>query len=299
LTEFHASKFSVDDLSNLNTTDIEPLLYALVNEGDFENIRRLVESPGGKQLSPEALASVRLIGAQQGSLAITKLLAPADETNVPLKIVKAAMKSQDTECAEWVIARANPGDCCELMKTVLGVKSEEIYGMWEQYIIDKIKKQNSGRNMDDDIFKERSLVSKVFRQQVFSGIKGNILKETRLQHTLEKLKDDISRVTLGVILVRVANSSCTLSLAKQLLSYGAPINYPWAGSSRNSEGMTALHAAAKKTNRDAALLIEHLVLHGAHEFNVSMRDEPGPKGMSQFIGLEWSDLVALANLRRQ
>jgi hypothetical protein len=295
LTEFHASKFSVDDLSNLNTTDIEPLLYALVNEGDFENIRRLVESPGGKQLSPEALASVRLIGAQQGSLAITKLLAPADETNVPLKIVKAAMKSQDTECAEWVIARANLGDCCELMKTVLGVKSEEIYGMWEQYIIDKIKKQNTRLRMDHD-----QLAKEVFGQKVFGDIKGSILKETRLQHTLEKLKDDIYRSTLGAILVRVAKSSCTLSLAKQLLSYGAPINYPrQGGTSRNSGGMTALHAAAKKTNRDAALLIEHLVLHGAHEFDERMEDKPGPKGISQFIGHEWSDLVALANLRRQ
>ncbi|KAH8704111.1 hypothetical protein BGW36DRAFT_287051 [Talaromyces proteolyticus] len=309
LAEIHASKFSVDDLSNMNTVDIQPLLFALVMEGDFENIRRLVASPGGKKLSPEVLASARLIGAQQGSLAITRFLAPPDETNVPLKIVKAAMRSQDTECAEWVIARSDTDDCTELMKTVLGVKSEEIYGMWEQYIIDKIKSQKSRQNMDPlflvDVCEGPGLVNEVFRQQVFSGIKGSILKETRLQHTLEKLKDDIDRSTLGAILVRVAKSSCTLSLAKQLLSYGAPIDHPRRTISRSGRlvyggvGMTALHAAAKKTNEDAALLIKHLVLLGAEAFDVRMKDEPGPKGIKQFIGLEWSDLVAQAQLTRQ
>lgn len=140
---------------------------------------------------------------------------------------------------------------------------------------------------------------------MISKFRGSILKEIRLQHTLEKLKDDIDRFTLGAILVPVAKSSCTLSLAEQLLSYGARIDHPrrtvsrYGGRANHRVGMAALHAAAKKTNEDAALLIKHLVLRGAHEFDVRMEDEPGPKGIRQFIGLKWSDLVAQANLRQQ
>lgn len=36
VTEFHASKFSVDDLSNLNAEEIQPLLFSLVTKDDFE-----------------------------------------------------------------------------------------------------------------------------------------------------------------------------------------------------------------------------------------------------------------------
>jgi hypothetical protein len=245
---------SADDLSKLSVVDAQPLLFALVMESDLENTQRLISSPSGKKLKPEVLASARFIAAKQGSLGIMKLLAPLNEADVPLKIVRAAMRSENAECAEWAITRANTSDWTKLMQVALAVESEEVYRIWEQHVINKIKRPELLQSLTFDP------VDAIFRVDVFNDINGSILKETRLQHTLGRLKDNIGSYQLGNILVQIANSSCTLSLAKQLLSYGAPIDH----SRQSGElGMTALHAAAKNPNKDAALLIEHLTSLGS------------------------------------
>ncbi|KAL4944494.1 hypothetical protein BDV06DRAFT_220229 [Aspergillus oleicola] len=192
------------------------------------------------------------------------------------------------------------------MKAILSVKSEGIYRKWEEYILDKLREPpkpqaNSHRpesflsNRYNDIF---YLIDDIFKQQVFTDIKGNVLKETRLQHTLEMLKRYIEPAMLGVILVRIAKSSCTLSLAKQLLSYGAPVDYPWVKDmlgrlTRHGTGMTALHAAAKKATKDAALLMQLLILNGAGQDMERIREEQGAKELQQFIGASLDDLIEL------
>lgn len=243
-------KLSADDLSKLSVVDTQPLLFTLVMESDLENTQSLISSPSGKKLKPEVLASARLIAAKRGSIGIMELLAPLNEADVPLKIVQAAMRSENAECAEWAITRANTSDWTKLMQVALAVESEEVYRIWEQHVINKIK--GPGFTLD--------LVDAIFRVDVFNDINGSILKETRLQHTLGRLKGNIGPNQLGDILVRIANSSCTLSLTKQLLSYGAPIDHPRQS---GGLGMTALHAAEKNTNKDAALLIEHLTSLGS------------------------------------
>ncbi|KAL4986847.1 hypothetical protein BDW68DRAFT_178439 [Aspergillus falconensis] len=100
VAQFHTPKFSADDLSNLKPEDAQPLLFTLITESDVENVQRLVSSPGGQKLKPEVVASARVTAAEQGSLAITKLLAPLNEVYMPLRIVKAAVRSENAECAE-------------------------------------------------------------------------------------------------------------------------------------------------------------------------------------------------------
>ncbi|KAL5040742.1 hypothetical protein BDW71DRAFT_212842 [Aspergillus fruticulosus] len=142
------------------------------------------------------------------------------------------------------------------------------------------------------------LINDIFKQQVFSDIKGSVLKETRLQHTLETLREYIQPNMLGTILVRIAKSSCTFSLAKQLLSYGAPVDYPWVnqmygGQVREGTGVTALHAAAKKATKEAALLMRLLILNGAMHDMERIREERGAKEIHQLIGASLDDLIEL------
>ncbi|KAE8391110.1 hypothetical protein BDV23DRAFT_182821 [Aspergillus alliaceus] len=309
LAQFHAPKFSIDDLANLDAEEVQPLLFTSTIEGDLENVRRLVTSPGGKRLKPEVLASARFIAAEQGSLGITQLLAPPDEIDVPLKVVKAAVKSQDAGCAEWAIANAGTSYYTDLMKVMLGTKSEQIYRRWEESIIDNIRNSTPKPRSRETALSYTplagtELINEIFRQQVFSDIKGSVLKESRLQHTLEMLKEYIEPFMLGTILVRLAKSSCTFSLAKQLLSYGAPIDHPWRTYSRNGipiaggSGMTALQGAAKKTTKDAALLMKHLILLGAKTDWPGIEEERGVKKIDEFVGVKWDDLLLQAPPRR-
>lgn len=299
LAQFHTQKFSADDLSNLKPEDAQPLLFTLTIEGDAENVQRLMSSPGGQKLSPEVVAAARLIAAEQGSLAITQLLAPLGETELSLRIVRAAVKSESVECAEWAITKAESTDATDLMKVVLNVKSERIYRKWEEYILSRLKEppQVQPEPTRAKPYPSRPLIDEIFKQQVFSDLKGSVLKETRLQHTLEELRAYMEPHILGAILVRIAKSSCTLSLAKQVLSYGALVDYPRVktrpGSPRKGTGMTALHAAAKKNTKDAALLMQLLVMNGAIEDMALVREEPGAKGLQQFIGVSFNDLIQL------
>ncbi|KAB8210959.1 NACHT domain protein [Aspergillus parasiticus] len=304
LAQFHAPKFNTADLAHLDAEDIQPLLFTSTIDGDLENVRRLIASPGGKNLKPEVLTSARLIAAEKGSLGITKLLAPPDEVDVPQEIVKAAVKSQDAECAQWAISNAGPSYDHKLMMVMLDTKSEQIYRMWEESIIDNIRKNPERRSKTTTISYKRlpasSLIDKIFRAPVFSDINGSVLKETRLQHTLEVLREHLEPFMLGTILVRLASSSCTLSIAKQLLSYGAPMDHPWRTytwdriSISAGSGMTALQRAAKKTTQDAALLMQLLVLRGAETDWRGIEDKPGAKKIGEFIGVEWADLLRQA-----
>ncbi|KAL5333121.1 hypothetical protein BJX70DRAFT_403881 [Aspergillus crustosus] len=109
------------------------------------------------------------------------------------------------------------------------------------------------------------LVDDIFKQQVFTDIKGSILKETRLQHTLEKLRKYIQPDMLGTILVRIAQSSCR----------------------------------CKKTIKDAALLMRLLILNGATEEMERIRKEQGAKEIHRFIGVSLDDLVEIREQHRK
>ncbi|PIG69265.1 hypothetical protein AARAC_006163 [Aspergillus arachidicola] len=263
-------------LANLDAEDIQPILFTSTIDGGLENVRRLVTSPGGKSLKPEFFTSARLIAAEKGSLGIAKLLAPPDEMDVPREIIKAA-----------AISNAGPGYDFKLMKFMLGTKESP-------------ERRSETTKISYKRLPASMLIDKIFRAPVFNDIHGSVLKETRLQHTLEMLKEHHETFMLRIILVRLASSSCTLSIANQLLSYGARMDHPlhtytWDGIHISAgSGMTAPQWAAKKTTKDAALLMQLLVLGGAETDWRGIEDKPGAKKIGEFIGVEWADLLRQA-----
>lgn len=64
----------------------------------------------------------------------------------------------------------------------------------------------------------------------------------------------------------------------------------WDGISISAgSGMTTLQWAAKKTTKDAALLMQLLVLRGAETDWRGIQDKPGARKIGEFIGVEWAD----------
>jgi hypothetical protein len=274
-------KTGPDDFESLDVAEAQPILFGLVIEGDADGVRRLLAAPGGKQLKAEVIDSARSLAAKEGSLALTQLLAPAGETYTPRTIVASAIQSEDVDFAKWAISIAQPEDCVKIMKVALGSKSEEIYALWEDYLFNA-PQIVPGLSKHDD----KDLVEVLFSRTLFTDIKNDPLKEARVKHTLRKLAHRMTLPMLGSFLVGIAKSSCALSLAEELLALGAPIDYP---QHFKKTGMTALQIAAKKTTREAALLMQCLILNGAETYNDSKR-EKGAMGIAKWVGSTWDEL---------
>ncbi|KAI5458907.1 hypothetical protein BGZ63DRAFT_389893 [Mariannaea sp. PMI_226] len=272
-----------DDFDNLDVTEAQPMLFALVIEDDADGTRRLLSCPGGKKLKPEVIASARGIAAKKGSLAITQILAPENETYAPQPIITSAIRSKDVEFAGWAISKANPEDCVKIMKAALGTNSEEIYTLWEDYLLESTRLKSWQRLITE---------TSIFCRPLFADVKGNPMKEDRIKHTLRKFEGRMPPSTLGSILLNVARSCCSLSLVQELLALGAPIDYP---NSHGGRGMTALHVAAKKTTKEAALLSKYLILKGASTYSkvpgsYDLGDEKGARGIATWVGMTWEEL---------
>ncbi|RSL44831.1 hypothetical protein CEP53_011049 [Fusarium sp. AF-6] len=281
-------KTGPDEFDNLDVIEAQPILFSLVIKGDADGARRLLSAPGGKQLKAEVIDSARCLAAKEGSLALTQLLAPAGETHTPQIIVTSAIKSEDVDFAKWAISTSQPEDRAKIMKVALGSKSEEIYTLWEDYLL-------SVPHLVPDLSQhgDKGLVNTLFNRTLFTDIKNDPLKEARVKHTLRKLSDRMPPALLGSLLVSVAKSSCSLSLAEELLALGAPIDFPMHSTRAN---MTALQIAAKKTTKEAALLMQYLILHGADPnpmpwVRISPGEEKGAAGIAKYVGRTWYELV--------
>jgi hypothetical protein len=93
-----------------------------------------------------------------------------------------------------------------------------------------------------------------------------------------------------MILSSVAASSCSINLSQYALNHGCLVDGRY-----NSGCPTALHVAARKTTREAAKLMEFLLLQGAdpNEGTAKKRtgDEKGARQVSQWLGVTWEQLV--------
>ncbi|KAL6355681.1 hypothetical protein LRP88_11285 [Fusarium phalaenopsidis] len=281
-------KTGPDEFDNLDVVEAQPILFGLVIEGDADGARRLLSAPGGKQLKAEVIDSARCLAAKEGSLALTQLLAPAGETGTPRIIVTSAIQSEDVEFAKWAISTSQPEDRVKIMKVALGSKSEEIYTLWEDYLL------NVPHLVPElSLHGDKGLFEALFNRTLFTDIKNDPLKEARVKHTLRKLADRMPPALLGSLLVSIAKSSCSLSLAKELLAFGAPIDFP---TQARRTSMTALQIAAKKTTKEAALLMQHLILNGADPnpmpwIHIRPGEEKGAAGIAKYVGRTWDELV--------
>ncbi|KAH6870913.1 hypothetical protein B0T10DRAFT_553562 [Thelonectria olida] len=138
----------LNDFKNLDVAEAQPVVF------DHDGARRLLSAPGGRKLKAEVIASARCLAAKEGSLAMTQLLAAADETYTPQIIVISAVQSEDVDFAKWPISKAQPEDCAKIMKIRLGIEAlgmtadanarQRHLDVWHPYRSVKIGRQ-SGR----------------------------------------------------------------------------------------------------------------------------------------------------------
>ena len=277
------------NFESLDPEEAQPLLFGFIIQEDVPNVQALLSSPGGTKLKAEVIAAARLMAAQQGSLAITQLLAPTNEMYVPDNIVISALASEDVEFTDWALAKAQPDDCAKFINAALGTKSEDVYAVWEKHILNLLEKTR------DRLKYLEPPTEDLFKKKLYTEIKGNDLKENRLKHLWRKIsRKYMTPEELGDILVRIAKASCSLNLAQEVLHLGAPVDYP----TNYKDGITALQAAAKKNTQEAALLMQLLISKGASTIGCDSRGIiidigtlQGPKNIAQWLGMPWDELL--------
>ncbi|KAI1122503.1 hypothetical protein F5Y10DRAFT_72272 [Nemania abortiva] len=275
---------ALDNFESLDIAEAQPILFRLVLEDRIDSVRTLLSAPVGKKLKAEIFVSARNLAIREGSLDMTKLLAPKDEKQVPESVLVSAVKKEDINFAKWAISRAARGNWTKLMTVMLSVKSDEIYALWEHYIL-ALPQPSPCQGIIS------APLEILFKQTLFTRIKGDVNKEERLKHTLIELKGRLSENLMGRILLRIAKTSCSRLLTETLLSLGAPINYAEDRKRRT----TALRIASKQTTKEAAFLMKYLLENGASPGRHSTRDwiglEKGAKEIVQWLGVTWDELL--------
>lgn len=190
-----------------------------------------------------------------------------------------------------------------LFDSVFRQDSEDLCKMWVNNLMSlpahmqgaEIIKELSA--MQCCIFREAAIrwtANQPARELYLLSVWAGVLRETKL---------DTSDL-LGSALLHVARSTSSVNLAKWLVDRGANVDY------RLSERYsTSLLAVAKKDSHQAALLSRFLLFRGAdptirrrisydtskvNEFADPMDEEKGPRNISKWLGISWSELVAQA-----
>ncbi|RYP65442.1 hypothetical protein DL771_008314 [Monosporascus sp. 5C6A] len=150
-----------------------------------------------------------------------------------------------------------------------------------------------------------------FQSNVIGATDGDYHKERMLTSLWRKLDESRNQFVTG--LCSVAETTCSVSLATVLINYGAGVD-----SRLTSYSRTPLYRAARKNTAQAAKFMRFLLYRGANPHTVcyllegsagrrtrqeggteiKITDEKGPKGISEWLGKSWEELVAEATEAR-
>lgn len=291
-----AVRAEISKFDDLDGDDIQPLLFELVNDGDVDGIQSLLASSGVARLGPEIIFAARTFAVQQGSLPIAQLLIPKDEKHAPANLVSVAVEGGDADIVKWTLSKSDPDDVGKFVKATLETSSDQIYSLLEEHLV-KIPRHRKRKFSFED---PEDRLDVVFKQPVFSEVKDNPVKEAGLKHTWRVLSELWIPDAFSAALIRVAKSTCSIPLARELIELGANLDYTIKEYMKRG-GMTALRLAAKKTTKEAALFMQFLLSQGASDIEyrrrehgdvtVWIKDERGAKEISKWLGVTWEELV--------
>jgi hypothetical protein len=204
------------------------------------------------------------------------------------EIVVQSIKGENIEVLSWACSKLPPQGSANIVvnRAAMNSNSAEVFEIWEKNFA-KVNFREFGCVLDREVI---SVVS-------------NPMQEIRLV-ALWKDWASLGRFKIGDFgrgLLRVAQSTCSIVLARALLECGADVNV----TRRNA--MTPLYHAAKKTTTEAAELMKFLLLSGANPNTSALvrgktltpSMERGARNISKWLGMTWDELVKWAQEERK
>src|SRR3569833_344416 len=243
-----------------------------------------------------------------------------------------------------------PGSYCRLAGEAFSTDSPDMYAVWEEFLLDPTRRlagaspyyHEGGEEPDPDgyfrpaetLIPQYNKRSVLFSSPAFCSAAKDAFCEARLFQTWQRLIDvlgsgPLNPRFLGWSLTRLAKiSKPSISVAKELLRLGAPINFPrgnggtiattttattdaapsaqngraatgpWPRTRRQTRhrGMTALHHAAHGTSEAAVRFARFLLEEGADpEYGFAGMKPAAERGaalMEKWLGESWEAVVA-------
>ncbi|KAF4465867.1 NACHT domain [Fusarium albosuccineum] len=301
-SENHSRSIDYDTSNNveeLQQEDLRVLLLDLVAQDRVDEMARLLPYASKRQgFFPGSVASLLVMNsiASYGSIAMARLvfenwkLVPRRNEFIFQTIIGNNLPVLEWTCSIHELREDSVG------QAILTSDSVEAFDIWRNNVL-------SFGN-----------INLMFSPGIIPR-KPNPVMESRLvsfwseQHTL----GNTMQTKVDLLLKHLAQSSCSLILAKGLVACGANVNYRGTNlGSKSVNAQTPLHCAARITTADAAYLAEFLLLSGAdpnaqvtftrgkHKGKtVTPSMELGAKGISKWLYKTWDELVEWAMAKRK
>jgi len=275
--------------------EIQPLLFDLVKAGKVDIVRNLLDQ--FKALPKEIKIALQECAASFGSAAMIDLIQPFEKDTFPTNAMQSSIRTANIDVFKHLLSRSkNCRHSCysnsTIVREVLMSDSEELFEEWVRYIDAKPKEVRTSNSWGVEFTQPR----------VIRATAGHPGRENLLVTIWEKIGvlKSFDRAYLGAAVVDVASTTCSVKLAKYFVDHGAEVDFR-----RSQLYLTALHHAARQNSAAAAEMMKYLLLQGADpeltggHAHVRIRDEKGAKGIAQWLGMSWDELVAKAKEERE
>lgn len=298
---------------------IQPLLFDLIQKDDVDSIRDLLPYyPKANETHVGLRRELIQAAAEFGSSSLVELLLakwPDIFDKFYDKIAIAAIEANNIEVFNHVLHRYSKNHRHHhnniyslTLPKVLVLECSEMYDIWEKHatIEPSTLADRMGRPLD---LWRQTIAFSFTTLAIYSAAAGHphreeiIIKMWKKKGVLEAL----GSVYLGDALHNLAQTSCSVKIAKVLINAGANVNHR-----RSQHYPTPLHYAARQTSAEAAEFMKFLLLSGATadveagrkrgnqgRLVGHVKDERGTKGISKHLGISWDELIAQSKAERE
>ncbi|KAH6876383.1 hypothetical protein B0T10DRAFT_198406 [Thelonectria olida] len=280
--------------------EIQPLLFDLVQANKVEAVRTL--RPSLEKLDYRILLELATLAALRASSSMLELFCAEDKLRKTVLnpedfpvIFIAAIQSGDAgrgEALRAIAKQVRPirdHNLDLILAEIIKSESRELFQSWKPII------SSIGGTMTS------ALRSYLLSKRVFAATNNNPDREHLLVEFWENdgFLKKIDLTKKKDLLVHLALTTCSISLARHLLKHGCEVNWR-----RSPAYRTPLHCAATQTTEQAAKFMEFLLLQGADPSKGSSKcgkieDEKGALGISAWLGVSWNELVERTRQERQ
>ena len=294
--------------SNLDIDEIQPLFFDLIRLDKVEAVKSIL--PHFSTLSQGVRSELDKLTAFSGSASMAQVLFGYDDKDPDRgwrhrEFLAESIRGKNFETLRWSLSRIDK--MAESQVTVfwdavllplIQSGSLEMYQECKEYLIDAISTQN--------IAYTKTLAKESVMPNVIGATAGDPNRENMLLsiwaalQTRKTTSKFHTRVNLGDALGYVAETTCSLVLAKVLCEYGADVNFR-----RSNVYVTPLHRAARQSSPQAAEFVKFLLYHGANpelqagRSKLKISEEKGAKQIAKWLEMSWDELIQKVKLDRE
>jgi hypothetical protein len=305
LDSYHQEAKSQANLlpNNLDENEIQPLLFDLIRLDKVEAVKTILHH--SNKLNHSVKQELVKLAAFSGSAAMAQLVCNhyGDTVKLSPSILTNSIRGMNFETLKWFLSRIDNLEteypsytAYDVLEALLKSGSLEMFQECEKYLLD-----NFSTGQRRNLLAASSLQLDVIKATARCPDRENLLLSLwaalEMRNTTSKFN---SQANLGNALGYVAETTCSLALAKVLLEYGAKIDFR-----RSINYLTPLHRAARQSSPHAAELMKFLLYQGADpelqagRSRLKMSEEKGAKGIAKWLEMSWDELIQKVKLDRE